>query len=85
MTRGDRVAQLVLERIETPAVVEVAELSDTVRGAGGYGSTGVAGAAPAPIAPAATAAAGLHSHPDNGAMDAAAGANATAEKKARVA
>jgi dUTP pyrophosphatase len=34
---GDRVAQLVLERIYTPDVVEVQEL---VRGAGGFGSTG---------------------------------------------
>ena len=37
---GDRVAQLVLERIATPEVVEVAELDDTDRGAGGFGSTG---------------------------------------------
>ena len=40
--KGDRVAQLILERIATPEVVEVEELDDTVRGAGGYGSTGVA-------------------------------------------
>lgn len=33
-------AQLVLERIYTPDVVEVAELEDSVRGAGGFGSTG---------------------------------------------
>jgi dUTP pyrophosphatase len=39
--RGDRVAQLILERIVTPAVVEVDSLDDTARGAGGYGSTGV--------------------------------------------
>jgi dUTP pyrophosphatase len=37
---GDRIAQLVLERIFTPEVVEVEELSDSVRGAGGFGSTG---------------------------------------------
>ena len=37
---GDRVAQLVLERIFTPDVVEVAELEASVRGAGGFGSTG---------------------------------------------
>ena len=43
--RGDRIAQLVLERIETPDVVEVTgELDETSRGAGGFGSTGVAGA-----------------------------------------
>ena len=38
---GDRVAQLVLERIATPDVVEVASLDDSQRGAGGFGSTGV--------------------------------------------
>lgn len=37
---GDRVAQLILEKIETPEVVEVADLDDTERGAGGFGSTG---------------------------------------------
>jgi dUTP pyrophosphatase len=38
--RGDRIAQLLLVRIETPAPVEVAELSDSDRGAGGFGSSG---------------------------------------------
>lgn len=38
--KGDRVAQMILERITTPEIVEVAELSDTKRGAGGFGSTG---------------------------------------------
>ncbi len=38
--RGDRVAQLILERIVTPEVQEVEELDDTQRGAGGFGSTG---------------------------------------------
>ena len=37
---GDRIAQLILERIVTPEVEEVQELDVTVRGAGGYGSTG---------------------------------------------
>ncbi|OTB07620.1 hypothetical protein M426DRAFT_317925 [Hypoxylon sp. CI-4A] len=37
---GDRVAQLVIERIYTPDVVEVEELDASVRGAGGFGSTG---------------------------------------------
>lgn len=40
--RGDRVAQLILERIATPEVVEVESLDETTRGTGGYGSTGVA-------------------------------------------
>jgi len=39
--KGDRVAQLILERIATPEVLEVTDLDATVRGAGGYGSTGV--------------------------------------------
>jgi dUTP pyrophosphatase len=38
--KSDRVAQLVLERIYTPEVVEVENLEDSVRGAGGFGSTG---------------------------------------------
>ena len=37
---GDRVAQLVLERIVIPEVLEVDELDETERGAGGFGSTG---------------------------------------------
>ena len=39
---GDRVAQLVLEKIATPDVVELESLDETDRGAGGFGSTGVA-------------------------------------------
>lgn len=42
---GDRIAQLIIERIYTPEVVEVAELEESVRGAGGFGSTGGFGAA----------------------------------------
>lgn len=38
--KGDRVAQLVLERIYTPEIVEVENLEESVRGAGGFGSTG---------------------------------------------
>jgi dUTP pyrophosphatase len=38
--RGDRIAQLVVQRVETAAFAEVAELSDTERGTGGFGSTG---------------------------------------------
>lgn len=37
---GDRVAQLVLERIYTPEIVEVDNLEKSVRGSGGFGSTG---------------------------------------------
>ncbi|TFJ80463.1 hypothetical protein NSK_008204 [Nannochloropsis salina CCMP1776] len=44
VSRGDRVAQLILERISMAAVVEVeegGELPETKRGQGGFGSTGV--------------------------------------------
>lgn len=37
---GDRVAQLIIERIYTPEVVVVEELEESIRGAGGFGSTG---------------------------------------------
>jgi len=39
--RGDRIAQLILERIETPEVVVTDDLDATERAAGGFGSTGV--------------------------------------------
>jgi dUTP pyrophosphatase len=38
--RGDRVAQLVLQRFERASFVVVDELPESRRGAGGYGSTG---------------------------------------------
>jgi dUTP pyrophosphatase len=37
---GDRIAQLVLVRVETEQLEEVAELDETARGVGGFGSTG---------------------------------------------
>ncbi|KAF8211434.1 dUTPase-like protein [Mycena galopus ATCC 62051] len=37
---GDRVAQLIIEKIYTPDVLEVEDLDETLRGAGGFGSTG---------------------------------------------
>jgi len=37
---GDRIAQLVLVRVESPEAAEVEELDDTARGLGGFGSTG---------------------------------------------
>ncbi len=40
LRRGDRVAQLVIQRHETARFTEVDELPDSQRGAGGYGSTG---------------------------------------------
>ena len=43
--RGDRIAQLLVQRVELPELVEVtsfdeAGLADTTRGDGGYGSSG---------------------------------------------
>jgi dUTP pyrophosphatase len=40
LRRGDRIAQLVIQRFEHARFVEVAALPESVRGAGGYGSTG---------------------------------------------
>jgi dUTP pyrophosphatase len=37
---GDRIAQLVLVRVELPDVHEVDALTESVRGTGGFGSTG---------------------------------------------
>jgi dUTP pyrophosphatase len=37
---GDRIAQLILVRVETPPVEEVAELGASDRGEGGFGSSG---------------------------------------------
>ena len=43
LARGERIAQLVVQRVEHADFVEVAELPGSVRGAGGHGSTGGAG------------------------------------------
>jgi dUTP pyrophosphatase len=40
LRRGDRVAQLLLQRVERASFVEVESLPDSSRGEGGYGSTG---------------------------------------------
>jgi dUTP pyrophosphatase len=40
LRRGDRIAQLVVQRVERAAFAEVGELPASVRGSGGYGSTG---------------------------------------------
>lgn len=40
LSRGDRIAQLVVQRVETAAFVEAERLPESVRGSGGYGSTG---------------------------------------------
>jgi dUTP pyrophosphatase len=40
LRRGERIAQLVVQRVEAAEFVEVAELPGSDRGAGGHGSTG---------------------------------------------
>ena len=44
--RGDRIAQLVVQRCETATFVETDDLGGSVRGDGGYGSTGGFSTAP---------------------------------------
>lgn len=41
ISRGERIAQLVVQKVELVDFAEVEELDETVRGSGGYGSTGV--------------------------------------------
>jgi dUTP pyrophosphatase len=37
---GDRIAQLVVQRVEEPTFISAAELQETARGDGGFGSSG---------------------------------------------
>jgi dUTP pyrophosphatase len=55
LRRGDRIAQLVVQRVEQVAFDEVTELPATDRGAGGYGSTGLGSASTWPAAAGSTA------------------------------
>ena len=45
IARGERIAQLIVQRVAQARLVEVAEIAPTQRGAGGFGSTGVKGKA----------------------------------------
>jgi len=60
---GDRVAQLVVQRVERVAFLSVADLPGSARGTGGHGSTGGAGAldagAATPTTPSPTPPGGL--------------------------
>ncbi|MGN7201494.1 dUTP diphosphatase [Arthrobacter sp. SAFR-044] len=40
LRRGDRIAQMVIQRVEYAKFIPVSELSGSVRGTGGFGSTG---------------------------------------------
>ena len=44
LAKGDRIAQLVIQRVEKAAFVTVESLPGSHRGEGGFGSTGVGGA-----------------------------------------
>ena len=64
ISRGDRIAQLVLQRVERASFHVVDDLPDTSRGTGGHGSTGGHGALPAAGgAPAPQPLAGAHPSP----------------------
>jgi dUTP pyrophosphatase len=39
--KGDRVAQVLIQKVERPDIVEVDEISKTERGTTGFGSTGI--------------------------------------------
>ena len=39
VNKDDRIAQLILEKIETPKMILLDSLEDTERGSGGFGST----------------------------------------------
>lgn len=39
--KGDKVAQVLIQKVEHPDILVVEELSETSRGTGGFGSTGI--------------------------------------------
>lgn len=41
ITRGMRIAQIIISQVAQANLIEVTELSETVRGTGGFGSTGI--------------------------------------------
>ncbi len=49
LRRGDRIAQLVVQRVERAAFLEVAELPGSLRGTGGFGSSGGWAGAAGPV------------------------------------
>jgi dUTP pyrophosphatase len=42
---GDRIAQLVIMKVESPQFIDVETLDETARGRGGFGSTGISSTA----------------------------------------
>lgn len=41
INKSDRIAQMVINKVEQPTIEEVLDLDDTKRGSGGFGHTGV--------------------------------------------
>lgn len=41
ISRGDRIAQIIINKIEQADLIEVDEIPESCRGSGGFGSTGV--------------------------------------------
>jgi len=39
--KGDKIAQMLIQKVESPEIIEAAGLDETERGAGGFGSTGI--------------------------------------------
>lgn len=54
INRGDRIAQLLVQRVEHARFETVDQLPDSVRGTGGHGSTGGFASGPAPVPTATT-------------------------------
>jgi deoxyuridine 5'-triphosphate nucleotidohydrolase len=52
VSKGDRIAQLILEEISMVPAVQVEELTETARGEGGFGSTGIVAKKARTISPA---------------------------------
>jgi dUTP pyrophosphatase len=61
LARGDRIAQLVFQRVEHARFIEVDTLPDSQRGSGGHGSTGGAAALGGHRVPARGSVDGAHS------------------------
>jgi dUTP pyrophosphatase len=40
-TQGQKIAQILIQKVEHPEIIEVTELDETARGDGAFGSTGV--------------------------------------------
>ncbi|MFA6183631.1 MAG: dUTP diphosphatase [Parcubacteria group bacterium] len=41
INKGDKIAQILIQKVESPDIKEIEVLNDTERGEGGFGSTGI--------------------------------------------